>query len=616
MSIAKLISRPNLKLAWRRIATTKDARYKSYFRHIMEAYELTSDENIADLFRRLKHKEYSPQTPVRIYYPKASGLQRPITLLYIEDQILLQAIANLFAEKVRAKRQVLIGKSIFSNWLTTKNDSEFFLNDWKYGYFGLRKALIHWYKQGFTWMANFDLAAFYDTVPHELLIKTIAPHGGKTELTDFIANCFKIWSADSKSVQHSHGIPQGPNASDFLAECVMLPIDGKMHQSCVYLRYVDDIRILGKSELEVRKALVELDVLCRERGLIPSSEKTTIFHIKDEAQLVENIPPILLYQEITGPKEMLPEQAERSIREALFQEGENVEIIDKSKFRYVLFRSGASDEILKIVIRLWPHNPHQIDAFASFLENYDRVDEIVDLCNQDIVSSPYDFIRGEAWKLLARMGTKNECRQLTSMAINAVKSKNCSATRIGAYKFLIRCEEFKLGSFSKWMLFEDSALIQAISVQNLVLTPNYGTELASQILLRRQPDPSLGMLKSMFISQMTIDQLGRQPSTLLQVTRNVYFKSGIIQDGRRKRGDVIGNRLSGRYKIPKWDKWQILFGGEYQHAYSLLNLAESYYKVTVPDLVNKVGAGSIDGRCAEDLLGYAIKSAKRNPRAR
>ena len=171
------------------------------------------------------------------------------------------------------------------------------------------------------------------------------------------------------------------------------------------------------------------------------------------------------------------------------------------------------------------------------------------------------------------MCTASECRQLTTRAINSVKSKNCSATKIGAYKFLLRCEELGLGSYSKWMMFEDFAIIQAVSVQNLMLNPNYGTGVASQILLRRIPDPSLGLTNSLLASKMTIDQLGQQPNTLLQVTRNVYFKAGIIQDGRRIRGDVIGNKLSQRYKMTKWNKWQTLFGSEYQHAYSLLILA-------------------------------------------
>ena len=579
MSFSRLSSKPNLKLAWRRLATTKDARYKNYFRHIMEAYELSYEENISDLHKRIKNKEYSPQSPVRIYYPKASGLQRPITLLCIEDQIILQAIANLFAEKVRIRRQPLIGKSIFSHWLTKKNDSDFFLSDWKYGYYELRKSLKYWYKQGYEWLANFDLAAFYDTIPHELLLKIIAPHSGQTELTDFISTCLQTWSADNRSVQHNHGIPQGPSASDFLAECVMLPIDERMHQTCVYLRYVDDIRILGKNEYEVRKALVDLDVLCRERGLIPSSEKTTIIKITDEEELVRNIPPILLYQETFGPKQMTEGEAEVAFKDALSLTENSLEIIDKSKFRYILFRTGPSDNILKTVINLWAQNPHQVDAFASFLENYDRVEEIINLCVQDIDQSPYDFVRGEAWKILARMCTARECRKLTTKAINSVKSKNCSATKIGAYKFLLRCEELGLGSYSKWMMYEDLALIQAICARDLELNPNHGTEVASRILLRRIiPDPSLGLLNSLVRSRMRIGQLGQQPANLLQVTSSVYFKAGIIQDGRRTRGDVLGNKLSQRYKIAKWNKWQTLFGGQYQHAYSLLILAESYCK--------------------------------------
>ena len=331
------------------------------------------------------------------------------------------------------------------------------MSDWKYGYYELRKSLKYWYNQGYKWLANFDLAAFYDTIPHELLLRIIAPHRGQTELTDFISNCLQTWSADNRSVQHNHGIPQGPSASDFLAECVMLPIDEKMHQTCVYLRYVDDIRILGKNEYEVRKALVDLDVLCRERGLIPSSEKTTILKIKDEEELVRNIPPILLYQEALGPKQMVEEEAEVAIKEALSLSDNSLEIIDKSKFRYILFRTGPSDNILQMIITLWTQNPHQIDAFASFLENYDRVEDIINLCIQDIDQSPYDFVRGEAWKILARMCTPNECRQLATRAINAVKSQHCPATKIGAYKFLLRCEELGLGSYSKWMMFENQA---------------------------------------------------------------------------------------------------------------------------------------------------------------
>ena len=62
-------------------------------------------------------------------------------------------------------------------------------------------------------------------------------------------------------------------ASDFLAECILLDIDEKMTEKYAYYRYVDDVRILGKTELEVRQALVELDIFCKSKGLIPNSQR-------------------------------------------------------------------------------------------------------------------------------------------------------------------------------------------------------------------------------------------------------------------------------------------------------------------------------------------------------
>ena len=575
-----MLSQQNLNLAWRRLATTKDARYKSYFRHIMEAYELSHKENILDLYYRIKNNDYEPRSPIRIYYPKSSGLQRPITLLNIEDQIVLQAITNIFADKVRDRRKLLIGKSIFSNWLTKKRDSDFFLSDWKYGYHALRNSLLDWYRRGYNWTINFDLSAFYDTIPHDLLIKTISPRGGNQGFSNFIANCLKVWTADTQADRHSHGIPQGPNASAFLAECIMLSIDEKMHESCVYLRYVDDIRILGQSEYEVRRALVNLDILCRERGLIPNSEKTNIIKVKNEDQLIENIPPILFYEETFDQKQKKAEAAGKELLGTLSSNNDELQVIDKSKFRYILFRAGPSNEILEIVKKAWSHFPQHIDAFSSFLENYNRIDDVVNICMKEIKSSPYDFIRGECWKILTRMCNVKEIYQLKDFAIQAIRSKNGSATKIGAYQFLLRCEELGIGSYSDWLIYEDSSLIQAIAIQNFHLSEDTGVNLAIQILQRRSPDPSLAMLVPLFQSKLTLQQLSQNPSKLLPVTLNVYSKVGLIGKSRRINRDVLGIILHKRYKIPLWNKWHILFGNEYSHAYSLLQLSESHFTVS------------------------------------
>jgi len=579
MSLSRLFSKPNLILAWRRITSSKDVRYKNYFRHLIEAYELSYEDNIKYLYYRLKNDKYKPHSSVRIYYPKASGLQRPISLLCLEDQIVYQAIANLYAEKVRDRRQNLIGKSVYSNWLGKKNHPEFFLRDWKLGFSSLRTRMIYWYKKGYSFMMEFDLAAFYDTIPHDLLLKVIAPKGGNSELIDFISKCLKTWTSEMKSYEHGHGIPQGPIASDFLAECIMLPIDERMQLSYKYLRYVDDIRILGQSELEVQNAIVDLDILCRERGLIPSSEKTGIIKIADQNHLVEKIPAVPLYGERTSNIIVNQKDLEAEFKSAFIIENSRIKVVDKTKFRYTLFRSGPSDFLLRTVKNLWEHNPYFIDVFSSFLENYSRDDEIIYLCLEAIKSSPYDFVRGEAWKLLSRMCYTEERKLLLDTAIQASKLKKFPATKIGVYIFLLGCEQCGLGRHSKWMMFEKSSLIQAIVLNNYLINQKDDLKLVNQILKRRLPDPSLALAMPFVSSKLTLDQLEKDISDIHPVAQNVFSVLGIIQSVKKIRSDIIGDKLNSRFKIVKWNKWITLLGSEYQHAHMFLVIAEKNFKI-------------------------------------
>ena len=336
MKFESLISKKNLVLAWRRIISSSDARYKAFFRHIFEAYELSFEKNIDDLRRRLKNGEYVAQAPVRFYVPKPSGLQRPITLLPIEDQIVFQALVNLFAEKVRKKRSKLAGKFVYSNKLG-KKDSPFFLEKWQFGFSQLKRNLKARFKDGYVWVATFDISAFYDTIPHELLLRVLTT-SSNSDLSINAKVWLKTWSSDKQSDQHGHGIPQGPMASDFLAECILLSIDEKMSEKYLYFRYVDDIRILGKTELEVRQALVSLDILCKSRGLIPNSDKTKIRKVSSAAELVEGIPDVTGYFDDGEDATLTKKAAEKRILEAVEINGKAI-IKDRTLLRYILFRS-------------------------------------------------------------------------------------------------------------------------------------------------------------------------------------------------------------------------------------------------------------------------------------
>src|ERR1039458_10747320 len=107
---------------------------------------------------------------------------------------------------------------------------------------GIHLAGVH------HWIAHFDLAAFYETISHRALQRVVSPSGGSNEAWETIRKWLCVWTSETKGIPVDHGIPQGPIASDFVAEIFLLPLDEAMDKPSIrHIRYVDDIRVLAKT---------------------------------------------------------------------------------------------------------------------------------------------------------------------------------------------------------------------------------------------------------------------------------------------------------------------------------------------------------------------------------
>jgi len=221
---ASLISARNLDLAWSRILTAKNHQHKRMFRHLYSAYEPGRRANLLLLHEKLKGG-WRATHPIRVFMPKKSGLLRPLTLLPLDDQIVLQAIANQIAKQVFDRRREVEGRVVFSNCLSADRESIFFLQDWQSTYREFKNRLERHLIAGNQWIAHFDLAAFYETISHRALQKIVAPAGGGNELWNHIREWFCVWTSVQGGIQVDHGIPQGLIASDFIAETFLLPLD-------------------------------------------------------------------------------------------------------------------------------------------------------------------------------------------------------------------------------------------------------------------------------------------------------------------------------------------------------------------------------------------------------
>jgi len=161
MEWKSLTSNQNLSLAWRRITTGRNIPYKRFFRDAYNVYESAHKENLRSLKKRLDSGVWKPSHATRVYLPKPSGLQRPISLLELEDQIVLQAIANQFAFRLRPQRKRVENINVFSNLLTSDRRSIFFTEPWQSGYRGFQDKCESFFEfDDCKWVGYFDLAAY------------------------------------------------------------------------------------------------------------------------------------------------------------------------------------------------------------------------------------------------------------------------------------------------------------------------------------------------------------------------------------------------------------------------------------------------------------------------
>lgn len=583
MKLKQLATPANLELAWRRITTGGNYQYKRYFRSLYVAYEVALDANLADLRKRLEGGSFTPRQPERVYLPKASGLHRPVSLLHLEDQIVLQAFANLSAKKLYPRRQPLQFKVIFSNILQRDN-SIFFFQRWQETYAAFQRQIKKHYDAGLRWVGDFDLAAFYDTVSHDLLLKTIYPRTPNNGDMDWLRQCLATWSSEKAASRHGHGIPQGPLASDFLAECFLLPIDHALQSTPGYTRYVDDVRLFGRTEDDVRAAIIQLERHCREHGLIPQSGKFAVKHAATAEEAMGMLPSIGDPQRSSTPARapVQRDYARKVFLSALG--GKPYRVRDKSRLRYVLYRAEPDAQVIKLVCGLVPHHPEHADAFFAYLARSSPRRPITRLCLELVDRSPYAYVRGEAWMNLAgqlRSKRPIDARtrsRLVQRAIEIAKRRRPEnfVETLGACHFLAVAEVVEGRRYSRFLNFQP-ALLQAFASDVLPDAAFAESGAAKAYLNASAFEPGISICARVHALGLGPGKFSIKPSALPSQVRNTMKALGTIPV---KGGpvDPIAELIEARYEVTSAPKsWHALLGQEYSHALGLLKLADAAF---------------------------------------
>jgi len=516
MRLSQLASRPNLDLAWRRITTGGNYQYKQLYRSLYYAYEVALDANLRDLRQRLLGGAFVPRHPERIYVPKPSGLHRPLALLNIEDQIILQAFANLAAKRMQRRRAPLQFTVVFSNILE-KPDSIFFFRRWQETYGAFQRRIRKHCQGGMRWVGDFDLPAFYDTISHERLLRTIYPrrpplrgHGGRCS-----------------SGPDRTRIPL-PRAGPHIADGHVCDKRAESVQDAMGMlpSIWDPQHEAGAEKIDKKEARwAFLSAIGGKQYRV--TDKTRLRYVLYRAE-----PDSDLFKLVLRPIPHHPEHAD-------------------AFFAY-LGRFEYRKPIERLCRALVENNPYPYVRGEAWhvLAHYRRE---------------------------SRSMTASDPKALTTRAIAIAKQKTQEnfVERWGACHFLCMSKELTTSGHSRFLKYQ-APLLQSLLASVLLDVAFAKGGVVETYLGRTTPEPGLSVCSALHERGLTPATFGLKVGNLPSQVANTLRELGVVSAPGPK-VDPIAEIVEARYGAPRRKSWHRLLGGEYVHALGLLKQAEAAF---------------------------------------
>lgn len=137
------------------------------------------------------------------------------------------------------------------------------------------------------WVVDLDIRAFFDTIPHDLLLKAVARHTDQRWVLLYVERWLKapLQKQNGILINRDCGSPQGSAISPLLANIFLhYAFDRWMAQkfpSIDFERYADDAVVHCKSEAQARLVRAAIAQRFKQVGLELHPDKTRIVYCKD-----------------------------------------------------------------------------------------------------------------------------------------------------------------------------------------------------------------------------------------------------------------------------------------------------------------------------------------------
>lgn len=255
----KVFAPKTLALAWTKVRDNKGAA--GVDGQSIARFAAQSELYLAELSAALKDGTYRPEAVKRVDIPKGDGRTRPLGIPTVKDRIVQQAVR-------------LVIEPIFEHGFA---EGSFGFRP-KRGCHDALREVDRLIKEGFTYVVDADLQAYFDTIPHDRLVGRI-----ENKIIDGkVLGLIRSWlMADILRGREQwtpvQGSPQGAVISPLLANIYLDPLDHLMAaRGYRMVRYADDFVILCRTREDADAALEVVRSWVADNGLTLHPEKTHV----------------------------------------------------------------------------------------------------------------------------------------------------------------------------------------------------------------------------------------------------------------------------------------------------------------------------------------------------
>jgi RNA-directed DNA polymerase len=263
----KVYAERNLQAAFRKVAKNRGAAGVDH--ETIEKFEARLEDNITRLAKSLREQTYQPQAIKRVYIPKpGSKEKRPLGIPTVRDRVVQTALRNVI-------------EPIFERDFAEHS----------YGFRpgrGCKDALREvdkLLKAGYDYVVDADLKSYFDTIPHQRLMKLVSQKVADGKVLALIEQFLKQGVfEDLKTWIPEDGTPQGGVISPLLSNIYLNDLDHQMAQAgYTMVRYADDFVIMCRTEEEAQAAMKQVQEWTVENELELHPTKTRTLNAQTDA---------------------------------------------------------------------------------------------------------------------------------------------------------------------------------------------------------------------------------------------------------------------------------------------------------------------------------------------